>query len=463
MSERAGARTTRTVAIGVAGIALLLSACSASTSSSSSSGNSSFESRTQGTAVGGDRLAVGGWDCPNGTCAWDDPSAAGAGDGAATEKSGTLDEAVATADAAPTTSAPSPTSGGVQPRTANDLPVTAGSIDDNASWPEYLRYRQTFEATGLPHEKIPVEGRQIITVRDPASGQPVHGADIVVRDAQGATVAQLRTYADGRALFHPIGLPDATAQNLPTYTATITRGAATATLSITPGTPAFDVTLDQPVPAAPTQLDVLFLLDATGSMGDEIARLKANIRSVAQQIDALPSRPDVHFALTVYRDRRDAFVTRTFDFTGDEAQFAAALSEVKADGGGDTPEDLDAGLAAAITKANWRGPDAVKLVFLVADAPPHIDYSDATPYAKSLATAASAGIKILPIGASGLDADGAYILRQLAQFTLGRFVFLTYGADGASPGTSTPHVSPDRYSVLPLDQLIVQLVTDELA
>jgi hypothetical protein len=459
MSVREHGVTARIVAVGAVAACLALAGC-ASSSNTASKDAGAARNATSGSTP--QRPAVGGWDCPGGTCTWE------GGDERSTAASGesrSLDAAVDTA-AAPTTAVPPskgalPTTDGPASPTAQG-PVTAGSIDDNAAWNEYLRYRQSFDATGLPHEKIPVEGRQIIKVVDASGDQPVLGADIDVRDARGAQVAHLRTYADGRALFHPIGIPDPSSQNLPTYTATITKGSATATLSITPGQPSFTVALDQRLVPGPTQLDVLFLLDATGSMGDEIARLKANIASVAQQIDALPSRPDVHFALTAYRDRHDSFVTRTFDFTADEAQFAKALDEVQADGGGDTPEDLDAGLDAAINRANWRGPDAVKLVFLVADAPPHVDYPDAPPYAASLAAASAAGIKVLPIGASGLDPSGAYIFRQLAQYTLGRFVFLTYGADGASPGTSTPHVAPDRYSVLPLDQLIVQLVADEL-
>ncbi len=71
-------------------------------------------------------------------------------------------------------------------------------------------------------------------------------------------------------------------------------------------------------------------------------------------------------------------------------------------------------------------------------------------------------MKIHPVASSGLDAQGEYVFRQLAQLTTGRFNFLTYGADGRSPGDSTPyHV--DDYSVLSLDDLVVQLVRDELA
>ena len=101
-------------------------------------------------------------------------------------------------------------------------------------------------------------------------------------------------------------------------------------------------------------------------------------------------------------------------------------------------------------------------MFLVADAAPHLDYADDADYAVEMDVAAQRGVKIHPIASSGLDDQGEYVMRQLAQYTTGRFNFLTYGADGVSPGDSTPH-HVDDYSVLSLDELVVQLVSDELA
>jgi len=165
--------------------------------------------------------------------------------------------------------------------------------------------------------------------------------------------------------------------------------------------------------------------------------------------------------MTVYRDRGDLFVTRTFDFTSSVDVFKTALAEVRADGGGDTPEDLNAGLHQAVTSPSWRGDDTVKLMFLIADAPPHLDYQDGPDYADDVRAAARKGIKIMPIASSGLDDQGEYIFRQLAQITMARFTFLTYGADGASPGDHTDHHVSD-YAVLALDDLVVRLVADEL-
>ncbi|MGZ6995897.1 MAG: hypothetical protein ACXVIM_11850, partial [Acidimicrobiia bacterium] len=122
-----------------------------------------------------------------------------------------------------------------------------------------------------------------------------------------------------------------------------------------------------------------------------------------------------------------------------------------------------AAVSDAIHKPSWRGGDTVSLAFLVGDAAPHLDYANDADYAKEVFEAAKRGIKIEPIASSGLDDQGEYIFRQLAELTGGRFSFLTYGAAGApEPGDSTPNHVKD-YSVLSLDDLVVRLVGDELA
>jgi hypothetical protein len=353
------------------------------------------------------------------------------------------------------------------PSAADEGPtLNAGSVDDNDMWDEYLLYRQQFDASGVPASRIEVEGRQILEVVD-EDGAPIVGATLEVRDASGEVAASLRSYADGRALFHPPTAVDPNSQSRPRYEVVASKGDESATVELDPEQSTHRVVLDGAVNGAPA-LDVLFLIDATGSMSDEIERLKANIASVAEQVGDLPGSPSVRFAMTVYRDRGDAYVTRTFDFTDDLEAFGAALDDVVADGGGDTPEALGAALAESLHAPSWRTDDAVKLVFLVADAPPHLagdpGYEDEPDYASSVREAARLGVKILPIASSGLDSQGQYVFRQLAQITMGRLVFLTYGADGSSPGTSTPlDIAPEDYDVLSLDALVVQLVRDEMA
>jgi hypothetical protein len=165
--------------------------------------------------------------------------------------------------------------------------------------------------------------------------------------------------------------------------------------------------------------------------------------------------------MTIYRDRGDLFISRTFDFTTDIEQFTSELVSITADGGGDYAESLNEGFHNAIHLPEWRVEETVSLVFLVADAPPHLDYEQDFDYAVDIMKAAEFGIKVLPLASSGLDDQGEFIFRQLAQISGGKFLFLTYGADGA-PGDETSH-HVDDYSVLSLDELIVRLVEEELA
>ena len=211
------------------------------------------------------------------------------------------------------------------------------------------------------------------------------------------------------------------------------------------------------------RLDLVFMVDATGSMGDEINKLKASMRAMSEQIAQLPGQPDICYGLVAYRDRGDVFITRTHDLTDDLGAFQNLLSRVQAQGGGDTPEALNEALHEVVHGLSWRV-NAARLVVLVADAPPHLDYG-APQYDTDMQAALAKGIKLFAVGASGLDPVGEYIFRQLAQYTAGRFVFLTYknAADAPSgPGTQTVH-DVKNYSVQTLDRLVVRLVSEEMA
>src|SRR5687767_5144570 len=127
----------------------------------------------------------------------------------------------------------------------------------------------------------------------------------------------------------------------------------------------------------------------------------------------------------------------------------------------------------ALNAVNWRGEDAIKLVFLVADAPPHLEYPDDTDYSVLMQDALARGIKVHPIASSGLQPEGEYILRQIAQYTMGHFIFLTYqeGVAGTvgddrpdlDVGEARDEQGVGDYSVAQLDELVVRLIRDEIA
>ena len=243
-------------------------------------------------------------------------------------------------------------------------PLRAGSVDDNADFAGYLEYLERIHSFGISLRDFDPTGRIVVTVTG-TSGLPVAGAEVVV-SAGGVEVARLRTTADGTARFHPLayGAPDATSFDFTVGAQTVSAepgGVATFSADAAGGA------------TAPVAVDVLFLLDATGSMGDEIDQLKTSIDSVAARLSSLDSAPDIRFAMTLYRDVDDTFVTSTYDFTSDVEAFRSALSNVVADGGGDYPEALDEGLAESLAAPAWRDPaSTIQLIFLVADAPPQV-------------------------------------------------------------------------------------------
>jgi hypothetical protein len=452
---------TNKVAITLIAAAAILTSC-AGPSSERSAAPPGGDGTTATTTAGAPADPGGRWLGGDADGDWSGGEGFGgdAAGGAATEGYAAEDAASLRSTAKPAAGAPvtatTPMPGDViAPPQRSGPGLRAGSVDDNAAFADYLRYRDEFRRLGITVHDIDVSIRHVVTVVDEA-GQPLLGATVTAGDQE------VRTGADGRALLFG---------NIGGFSARWGDKAVTVDFSQDAGRE-HRVTVPVRRAEGRAKLDVLFLIDTTGSMGDEIDRLKDSVRSVAERISGLPGnarelheppqvQTDLRLGMTVYRDRGDLFVTRTFDFTSSVDVFKTALAEVRAGGGGDTPEDLNAGLHQAVTSPSWRGDDTVKLMFLIADAPPHLDYQDGPDYADDVRAAARRGIKIMPIASSGLDDQGEYVFRQLAQITMARFTFLTYGADGASPGDQTDHHVSD-YAVLALDDLVVRLVADEL-
>ena len=179
------------------------------------------------------------------------------------------------------------------------------------------------------------------------------------------------------------------------------------------------------VQAQGPRLDVAFLLDATGSMADEIDAVKSKIREIISDIALGEPAPDVRFGIVAYRDRGDEYVTYSANLTRDIDRIDADLQGIVADGGGDYEESLVEGLHVMLNGLDWD-PQAARLAFLVADAPPHLDYADDYDFDEEVDDAVERGIVMHAIGASGLDEKGEGLFKELADRTGGRFQWLVY-------------------------------------
>ena len=183
------------------------------------------------------------------------------------------------------------------------------------------------------------------------------------------------------------------------------------------------------------RVEVAFVLDTTGSMGGLIDGAKRKIWAIARRIGEGRPRPDLRIALVGYRDVTDDYVTRVHDFSRDMDEVNGHLMAFQASGGGDTPEHVSAALGAAVSQLSWSQGSALRIIFLVGDAPPHTDYQDGHDYAKYARTARARGIAVETIQC-GADPVTARFWQEIA--SLGDGHYARIDSQGGMPALVTP-------------------------
>lgn len=337
--------------------------------------------------------------------------------------------------------------------------LKAGYADDNRQFNYFVKFLRKYKSK-VKHFALPIDERIWLTVVD-ANNRPVLNARVQVFE-DGKLLDVGKTYADGSFFIYPrvIGLKGNRLHVVIDY------NGAHRELDLERNGMR-KIRVDLTVPRAQFQqipLDLLFILDTTGSMGEEIERLKNTLQIINDNLTALVPRPAIRFGLVLYRDRDDDYVTKRIPFTSDLQKIQDVLKKVRAEGGGDTPEDLQAALKVAMQEMEWR-PDAIRLCYVITDAPAHLDYHEDFTYVRAAQLAKQKGIKIFAVGTGGLDITGEYMLRQLAQFTYGKYIFLTYGEKGESEGGhpgSVSHHTGSNFQTDKLEAVIIRFTKEEL-
>lgn len=155
--------------------------------------------------------------------------------------------------------------------------------------------------------------------------------------------------------------------------------------------------VDNPVtvPAQTNRIEVVFALDTTGSMSGLIQTAKDKIWSIANTMASAEPAPEIAIGLVAYRDRGDDYVTKVFDLNTDLDAIYAQLIDFKAGGGGDGPESVNKALDDALHEISWSaGKDSYQAIFLVGDAPAHMDYQNERQFPELAKLAAKRGIVI---------------------------------------------------------------------
>ncbi len=338
-------------------------------------------------------------------------------------------------------------------------PLQGGEIDDNEDFEDFLEYIENAEK-GQAYD-IDLKQRFYIKVKD-NQDNGILGKQVHILDSEGLKY-KLVTDSEGEIYFYP----DAYKLNNEQMDNNQSQDEFTK----------YELTIDNKIydfssrddewiieiskfqNAESLTLDLVFTIDSTGSMSDQINKLRDTITSISSRIHDNAKNITVRYGLVVYRDRQDEYITRIYDFTTDLDEFQKNLNAIEAAGGGDYPEDVNSALQDTMEQLSWSNKEnAVKIAFLVADAPPHNDYGQEYDYRVAMLRAAEKGIKIFPLASSGLDnTEGEYVFRQLAAITNARYMFIT----NASGGTDY-HVPEENYSVSNLDDLIVDVIMEEI-
>ncbi len=324
--------------------------------------------------------------------------------------------------------------------------LTAGDHDDLLNPDLYADYAGRFlQQHGGDLPFVDTRTRVAVKLVD-AGGRPVPFAHVAV--ARAGNPLQLVSAADGTASFYPRF--DHVPARTTLQVASVAGNASRALDLGSVGGRRVTMALPGAAPAV-SALDLALVVDTTGSMGDEMAYLQAELDAIVARLKREAGNLDLRIGLIVYRDNGDDYVVRSTPLTANIGALRATLARQEAGGGGDTPEAVDQAVAAA-ERMQWR-PGAAKAMLLVADAPPHEE--GIAPTLASTERLRARGVQIVPVAASGVEESAEYVMRTMAALTQGRYIFLTDDS-----GVGNAHAEPDVacYLVTRLDGLIARVL-----
>ncbi|WP_394196171.1 vWA domain-containing protein [Litoreibacter albidus] len=332
--------------------------------------------------------------------------------------------------------------------------ITAGDIDDALNLAAFSRYQsRSRKALKLPMANL---STPVLAQLRGADGKPAAGVRVTLRKP-GAAEPFYTGYSgvDGMVSVFPASLGAGRLREVELRAIPNGQGAPMVQRLKT-GQRA-QVQLPFEGDWSPEFLDLVFVVDTTGSMADELSWLTKELKGMVRQAKRAAPKLDVRYGLVVYRDDGDAYVVKNYGFTKRQSQMQGWLRAQSANGGGDYPEAAGRALASAAAM-QWRSGKGERLMFHVADAPEHD--SRAKTYLEAARKAAVKGVQVFGLGASGVGPEAEFLMRQAAVQTGGRYMFLTDDS-GVGHGHAEPTVS--CYRVTALTDLVGRVLRSELS
>lgn len=334
--------------------------------------------------------------------------------------------------------------------------LTAGEINDFSKWKMWQDIVATDLATYQTAWNIAPKGRYTLMLQS-ESGIPLADAVVSLIDGKKTTLFTSRTDNTGKAeLWLTIK------NETPTVNGKLSilvnyHGQSKLIERVT----AFEESMNHlklNVTCEQTEnVDIAFVVDATGSMGDELNYLKAEMNDIVYQSKQIDAKLNFRFANVFYRDKgaNELYLTRKMDFNRVLSESVSYIDEQYAGGGGDYEEAVETALDVAINELQWSETARTRVLFLILDAPPHNTPETQAKLQTLMNQAAEKGIRIVPIGASGINKSTEYLMRSLALGTNGTYTFLTNHS-----GIGSYHIEPttDKFDAETLNGLLVRIM-----
>jgi hypothetical protein len=328
--------------------------------------------------------------------------------------------------------------------------LTAGEVNDFAKWyfwpkvtdDSHKQYAGTWRMTPRYRYTVQVKTR---------TGAPVASRAVTLTDAHGNTLFQAVTDNTGKAeLWGNLLSDEPVADNLQIRV-------GSHVLPAKPWANGLNTFVLDEACEASDAVDVVFIFDATGSMGDELRYLQAEMRDVIARAKDATGGLSIRTGAVVYRDHGDDYITRISRLTDDIKTTQTFIDRQEAWGGGDFPEAVPEALMAALNSSGWNADARARIAFLVLDAPCHNDSATLALLHEQILNAAALGVRVVPVVCSGLRESGEYLLRAMALATNGTSFFLTDDS-----GIGHKHLKPttDSLKVEHLNDMLVRTIVE---
>lgn len=333
--------------------------------------------------------------------------------------------------------------------------LTAGEWRDLDNWSFWLNLGQKADFKGMPSYWNFYNNNRIAVEVTNDTGAPVVNAQVALK-RNGTEIYKAVTDNRGRAELW-IGLTQQTTADTAGLTIEIDNGLVTYT-----GVRMYADGINRitaPQKSYINRAEIALVVDATGSMGDEMSYLKTELINVISRVKSANPNTAIATSALFYRDEGDEFLTRVSGFNDNVNVTMDFINRQGAGGGGDFPEAVHSALDDAMKKLQWTTTSRSHILFLLLDAPPHHDQAVISSLQNSINAAAAAGIRVIPITASGIDKETEYLMRSFAITTGGTYVFIT---DDSGVGNDHLEASVGDYQVEKLNDLMVRLINKSL-